>query len=434
MEKVAFILVPSFSSSDWLNKKMHRITSASLKYLVDDYKEERYYEKIHEVSNYDQIQNFLNQAEFLIVSTAGSVFVDKDHLMKKIHEIPDDIGMITHLMQMPEDATTWMHEQFFIIRTAAVSTLDFTESTSAGPQLVRSKESVHGDHTPAEVTLGEYTERSMKFGSKVIEEVLSNGYRVVNFDKDWREKPMPMFGDGLTITRGYLYPKKSTTQFETALKTMTHVSGLDDAQNKFFDLVEGLRNPNFVNVYSYETPIERPQVETVVVPAIGMLGELIAQYTYASKIIFYDLNVNNIAFKKHLYANWDGQDYHNFAKTWCDENNLRIEPSFDGDIALSKLYEEKIKSHVYPNWKEIQSLDVEFLLIDIVKDIDEILKRVGSVPSIIPKTLLHTSTIFQDKYMPSAIFYEQEEIDAAATKIKNTPNIFWYQPQPGFKY
>ena len=87
MEKVAFILVPSFSSSDWLNKKMHRITSASLKYLVDDYKEERYYEKIHEVSNYDQIQNFLNQAEFLIVSTAGSVFVDKDHLMKKIHEI-----------------------------------------------------------------------------------------------------------------------------------------------------------------------------------------------------------------------------------------------------------------------------------------------------------------------------------------------------------
>ena len=427
MEKVIFILAPSFSSSDWLNKKMHRITSASLEYLSND----AY--PVYEIDQYSELDQYINFAEFLVVATAGNVFIDKDHLNKKINSIPDDVGLITHLMQMPEDSTTWMHEQFFIIRTSAIKSIDLSVSNSVGPQLVRSEQSIHGDHTPAEVTLGDVTERAMKFGSKLIEHVLSNGYRVINFDNDWRySKVGGLFNDQLMPSRGYLYPTKSTEQFETALKTMSKVDGLDDSQQQFFGLLDQVLKQDWVNVHSYEVPPQRPYVDTVIVPAIGMLGELTAYYTYAERIIFYDINPNNIAFKKHLYENWDGKDYDSFAAEYCKQHNLNIEPSLESDIELANSYKEQIERYVYSNWNEFKQFEVEFVCTDIVKNIDQILSYVEESPTNSPTTLIHTSTILQDKYMISAILYSDEEIEATKNKIKNKKNLFWYEP--GLKY
>lgn len=419
MEKVVFILVPSYSDSEWLNTKMYNITSASLKYLTDENV------PIYNVDSYNDISNYLESAEFLVIATAGNVFIDKDILNKKLKQIPDNVGLITHLMQMPEDNTTWMHEQFFIIRTSAVDTIDLTESISLGPQLVRSIQSVHGEHTPAEVTLGDIVERKMKFGSKLIEQVLVNGYKVINFDDTWRY-------NNQSPARGYLYPKKSTTEFETALKIMKPVDGLDDAQIQFFDLLNSYLKQNWVNVHSYEVPAQRPYVETVIVPAIGMLGELTAYYTRASRIIFYDINPNNIAFKKHLYQNWNGIDYDNFAYTYCKNNNLTVEPSFDSDISLANSYKDQVEKYVYPNWNDFKNFEVEFVCTNIIENTEEITNYVKQSLDNAPTALIHTSTILQDKYMLSSIFYDKEDIATARHKISNTSNLFLYEP--GLKY
>ena len=69
------------------------------------------------VSNYNDINNYMDKAEYLVVSTAGMVIVERDHLYNKINNFPSNVGLMAHLLQFPEDTTPYMHEQFFIVNT-----------------------------------------------------------------------------------------------------------------------------------------------------------------------------------------------------------------------------------------------------------------------------------------------------------------------------
>jgi len=427
MQKVAFILVPSFSESEWLNKKLQRVTRSFIKFL--DKSEHPNLCKMFEVSSHEEIGNYLDEADYLVVASAGTIILDRDHLWEKINNMPDDVGLVTHLMQFPEDETTWMHEQFYVLKTSCVSKIDFSQGESVGPQLVRSEEYVHGEHTPLEVTLGEETTRTMKFGSKLIQAVLESGHRVTNLDSDWRyPESIPYYMQNGIPVQAYVSPYKSTEAFEKAHKSLTITDDLDESQKLYIEMVNERKSFNFVNVHSFEVPVERPQVETVIVPAAGMLGELTAYYAYAENIIFYDNNPNNIAFKKHLYENWNGKDYEEFAKQYCKDNNLNFEPARDGDIDLMNKYVDETARYVYPNWNEIKQLNVTFLECDLITDIDTVLADVESTPLVRPTTILHTSTILDDKYLLSNILYDEEQIEHAKEKILANTNIFWYYP------
>jgi hypothetical protein len=137
----------------------------------------------------------------------------------------------------------------------------------------------------------------------------------------------------------------------------------------------------------------------------------------AKKIIFYDLNPNNINFKKDLYTKWDGIDYEKFATAWAKEHNLDIEPELDSAQDAAEKNSDNNKA-VLDNWKKIKELDVEFYCLNFIDNIDLLLENRE-------KFFLHTSTIL-NSFIITNIKYEVEEIELARKKIQ-----MWCDKQNG---
>lgn len=416
MHKASFILVPSYSDSKWLNDKMMQITEAFIGILnIDNY-------PVYKITDYCDLNYFLGDAEYLIVATAGTIVIERDHLWKKIQDIDPDIGLIGNLLQF-EDETPWMHEQFFIIKTSAFKELDFTEGHTIGKALIRSKEDMHDNHAPLYITLGEHSsKRYDKFGTKLIEHCLENGYTVSNWDMDWRYPEH--FNDyilGVKLpTRGFCYPKLNTETFEYALKNLELVDGLDEAQSMLIDAVIRSQSYNVVNAWQYEDAILDTNVDTVIAPATGFLAETLAFKGNATKIVFYDKNKNNIEFKKKLYTEWDGQDYNRFVEEFAKERNLSIEPTLGIDIEQSEKVSLIAKENILSDWQEWKKYkNIEFVVCDCVTETDKLLEFSHK------KTAIHTSTILTI-YPFSAIMYSREEILSAKQKIAES-NVLWLQ-------
>jgi len=404
MLKAIFIIVPSYSNNSWLDSKMMQLTKSFIAILnIDNY-------PVEIVENYDDINQFLDKAELLIVSTAGNIIIEKNHLRNKIFSIPDTVGLLAHLLQYNGDQTPYMHEQFFIIRTKAFKTLNFK-------QLKRSQEDMHDGHAPLFLTL---EDGYINFGTFVIEECLVNGYEVRNFDNDWRypktatnyialEQQLP--------SRGYCYPKDNSDLFASALKELTLCNGLNESQQLLILGFKKVLEFNVLNAQQTETLYNCNPAETVICPATGFLAEAVAIKAGASDIIIYDKNPNNIEFKKHLYKNWDGINYIKFAQDFATKHNLSIEPSFDSDIenAKTQLEETNIIISNWVNWKD--SVKITFVCCDLVKQIDQF--------QLNNNTLIHTSSILT-MYPLSAISYDQDEIESVRQIIYNS-KAQWFE-------
>ena len=416
MNKASFILVPSYSDSDWLNDKMMQITEAFIGILnIEKF-------PVYTVDSYNDINHFLDDAEYLIVATAGTVIIERDHLWKKINSIDPTVGLMGNLLQFGVE-TPWMHEQFFIIKTAAFKELDFTTGRRKSKGLIRSVEDMHDNHAPLYLTLGETdVDRVDKFGTRLIEHCLENGYKVRNWDMDWRYPSH--FNDYILDvrlpTRGYCYPKLNTKTFEYALKNLELVDGLDEAQSMLIDAVIKSQRYNVVNAWQYEEALLNANVDTVIAPATGFLAETLAFKGNANKIIFYDKNPNNIEFKKRLYTEWDGKNYQDFVNQFAEENNLSIEPTLGIDVdeanRVSVIAKEEILSD-WARWK--QSKELEFEVCDCVLETDKLLSFVDK------KAVLHTSTILTI-YPFSAIMYSRDEIASAKRKLAES-KVLWLQ-------
>ena len=409
--KVIFIIVPSYSNNSWLDAKMMQITEAFISILNLDHA------PVEIVNTYADINNYLDKADYLVVSTAGNVIIERDHLYKKIHSIPDTVGLLGHLLQFQENETPYFHEQFFIINTKAFTHLDFDDYTGIAPALVRSEEDMHDGHAPLYITLGQETRLEGKFGTKIILDSLQAGYEVRNFDQDWRYPELA--NDYVSIegyrlpTRGYCYPKLNTNLFAECLSTMTVKPGLDEAQTLFITAVNKILEFNVLNYWQYDDAPYVVPAGHIVCPATGFLAELLAVYAGASRITFYDINKNNLEFKKHLYENWDGNDYDSFAKAWADERGLALEPTFGLDMEKSIGPTIRTKLYVFSNWQELRSAKVEFVHADLIKDIDKMLTYVDK------DCIIHTSTIL-GIYPFTAIVYSKEDIDSAKLAIEQT--------------
>ena len=416
MKKASFILVPSYSDSDWLNDKMMQMTKAFIGILnIDKY-------PVYEVFDYSVIKSFLDDYEYLIVATAGTVIIERDHIWKKIQELDPSIGLIGNLLQYGNE-TPWMHEQFFIINTQAFKELDFSEGPTVGKELLRSKEDLHDGHAPLYITLGENnTTRHDKFGTKLIEHCLNNGYTVRNWDMDWRypESLNDYILDVRLPSRGYCYPKLNTKTFEYALKNLEMVDGLDEAQSMLIDAVIKSQSYNVVNAWQYEDAILNANVDTIIAPATGFLAETLAHKGNATNIVLYDKNKNNIDFKKKLYTDWDGNDYDQFVKDFAKERSLSIEPTLAIDAENAERFSAPAKEEILPIWsKWIASKNVKFEVCDCVTETETLLSYTKG------KTVLHTSTILTI-YPFTAIMYNKEQVLSAKKQIAESP-VLWLQ-------
>ena len=412
MQKVSFIIVPSSSKSSWLNNKMLEVTRSFINLVNVEHAD------IHEVDSYEQIKDFADTTEFLIIVTAGNIITDRDHLWNKIIKIDDTYGMIANLLQYEDDDLPRLHEQFIIVRSSLVKDLDLTPGTIYDRTITRSKKSMHDNYAPVEVYLDKGSkEQQAEWGSKLILKALKQGLRVRNFDDNWRytaNNPLPV--------RGYLYPKKSTEIFEQAHKEFKILPGLDDSQQMYINAVLDYRKYESVNIWSWDPTIQNYDAHTVAVPATGFLGEITAHHNNASKIIFYDINKNNLDFKEYLYNNWNGENYLEFALAYCNENNLKTEPNSQVDINDAEKFNKNTSSLIFNNWQKFKDMDKEFVHVDLIKEPQTLFNRLPN------GSILHTSTMLQYNVYPfTTIIYEREDVDAVKDLIAIT-NIHHYQP------
>ena len=414
--KVIFIIVPSYSSNEWLDAKMMQITRSFIDILNIDN------QPVYVVDDYNDCNEFLDQCDYLVVSTAGNVIVERDHIYNKINSIPDDVGLLGHILQHG-DETPHIHEQFFIINTRAIKSLqlDFDERVVHGLALVRSKEDMHEGHAPLYVELGKKeTIMTAKFGTKMMIDCLANGFKVRNFDMDWRYPEVSNEYVGLRLpSRGYCYPKTNTNLFAECLKDLTLRPGLDEAQEIFITAASKVFEFQVLNYWQYDkAPSHLRKKSHIVCTASGFLGELLALGSGATKITFYDINPYNLQFKRHLYANWDGTDYEKFAEDFARDRLLALEPTFGLDKEMAKPLIEETEQKLFPIWKQWrEKIEIEYKHIDLIKDIDELLNSIDN------DCIIHTSTIL-GIYPFTAIAHSQQQIDLAKDKIENTGAVW----------
>jgi len=416
MYKAIFILVPSCSSSDWLNDKMMQITESFI-HITNN---ENY--PVNIVNSYDDIEKYLDQAELLVVVTAGTVILEPDHIWNKLHNIPTDVGLLANLLQYQEDTAPYFHEQFFILRTAAFKQLDFSEGYTIGKLLQRSIEDMHGGWAPLYITLKEMAvEKYNKFGTRLIEQCLENNFSVRNWDTNWRY-PDNRFRQNLP-SRGFCYPTRSTSKFENSLKNLRIEEGLDESQELFITLIKDLLEFKVLNAWNFESPPKFGSLETVISPATGFLGEMTALTSQSKNLILYDTNSFNIEFKRHLYDNWDGHNYDKFVLDWSKDKGILIEPLMESDLSFSNLIKKETIEQLFPIWDSWRkSINLTLLKVDILDNLDKVLEYIND------DTLLCTSTIFTI-YPITHICYSKEDILLATEKIENTVskynNCFW---------
>jgi len=366
------------------------------------------------IDNYDQINNYLDDADWLFVQTAGDYILDFDHLWTKIHSIPDYVGLVGHLIWDQGEFTPYLEEQCFIINTKAVKHLDFNSYIETGKNFIRSEDDLHEGHAPLWLALGDRTEiRHGKFGTKLMSDILENDYSVVNFDQSWRYSDtikLPIRQNPLIEqlpTRGYLYPYIKTVAFSEALKSLKSSDYLDPAQQIALSVINETMKFNYINALYWDDIVKDYDCDLVIAPANGLMAETLAYYNHAKKIVIYDINPNNIEFKKFLYENFDGHDYEQFYKKYAKERNLKIEPNHT--VAIT----DEIKYHnreVLANWDKIKKIEKTYISGDLFTTLPWILPLISS------KTIIHTSTIL-GYYIFSNILHDQEEIDMRVSEL-----------------
>lgn len=419
MKTVIFITVRISTNSTWLNDKMLQLTHASQYQLSD----KNY--PVVVVDTYEEINDYMNQADWLVVRTAGDIIVNRDHLWNKLHSIDDTVGVVGHLIWYPEESVPHLHEQCFIINTRAFKDkLLFSSFVDEGVAFTRSAEDMNNGHAPVSIGLAENTiKREMGFGSAVLEQALRNGYQVVNFDEQWRYptdnqwinvkdlvKELHFDPKFRVASRGYFYPNIGPELFEDCLKHLTVTDDLEDSQRMIISILRKFLSYRYLNMWQWDCHAPHIQADTVISPANGLLGEAMALSSNAKKIVFYDLNPNNIEFKKALYSEWNSVDYTEFATKWATDRNLDIEPEIES--AQSRAEERNdLNAQVFEQWAHIKSLDVEFHSVNFLDNIDMLLSKEQNF-------YLHTSTIL-NSFIITNIKYSVEEIEQMRDKINH---------------
>ena len=390
------------------------------------------------VDDYEEINDYLDKADWLFVETAGDFIIHRDHLWNKIQELSPDIGVMGHIIWYPEDPLPYLHDQCFIINTKAFPKgLNFSSYTDYGSNFARGVGDMNCGHAPLSVYLTENkTQRSMLFGTAVMEQALDQGYKVVNFNEQWRypEKnlnfiPIDDIVEELGFdkqryrlpARGHFYPKINSALFESCLKTLTIDDALDESQKMIIAIIKKSLNFKSLNVWHWDHHPPHIQADTVISPANGLLGESMALTSNAKKIVFYDLNPYNIKFKKSLYKDWDGKDYQSFAINWAKEQGISIEPDLESAQQESEKYQH-VNRKILENWSHFKNLEIEFYNFDLISNIDQILEKFD-------KSFLHTSTIL-NCYLISHVLHDKEEINTVRNKITKrcmSSNSFWYE-------
>lgn len=408
MKYLNAFIVQNSCSDKWLNDKMYQLTMCQQHQLLD-----RQYDSIT-LSSFDELNNYTNDSKWMFIQSSGDYIIDRDHVWNLLHSLSDDIGMIAHILWDPNEISPHIHRQCIVLNTNALKgrRLDFYNTDQIGYTFKRSEKSFHGNYCPAWVSLDDNEEgpRVSKFGTDVMSLVLENGFKVINFNEDWRNTKNVEYLSHMP-SRGYFNPEIDTELFATCFKNLIPNNQLDLAQYEGIKAIKNELEFNVLNVFHWDGIPKGNRCNTIISPANGFMGECIAEANNAGTIIFYDINKNNIDFKKKLYKEWNGEDYESFYKEFARERNLLIDPYSDHAKA-SALLQMNESHNIISNWKKFKNLEVSFIHCDIIDNIEEILNIITY------KSIIHTSTILA-YYVWSHINHDLTEIQHVRDLISN---------------
>jgi len=418
MKYLSTFIVPSLCNNVWLKNKMYQLTLCQQHQLVD----QQY--QVVTLDNFNDINLYTSTAKWLFIQSAGDIIVDRANIWDLLHSLPDDVGLIGHILWDPTEVNPRLHHQCLIINTDALKgkLLDFNSTLLVGKEFIRSEESMHGNYCPAWVSLGNNDiSREPKFGTDVMSLILENGYRVINFDSNWRTVKNADYLSHMP-SRGYFSPELGTELFAQCLKSLTLDDRLELEQYAALAVLKNEAEYNILNALHWDGYPNVGSVNTVICPANGFMGECIANDNNASKIVFCDVNLNNIDFKRKLYAEWNGIDYEKFYTDFATERNLIIDPYTDHAKENALLQIDNV-TKVIDNWSKFKNMDVEFIHGDIVDMIDVILNKAEG------RTILHTSTIL-NYYVWSNLKHDLEKMHSVRDKIEgkfNGTDSVWFE-------
>jgi hypothetical protein len=430
MNKVISCLVKTHIEDEWLADKVLNISlSNQINFL-----ENRYPIKI--LNDFNEISIYRDHAEFLFVNAVGSVIIDYDVIWDQLHSIPPDIGLIGHIIWYPDQKTPHLDQQSFIIRTEALKNteINFDDLSIFGKKFVRSIEDMHDDHAPLWIDLLQEEELlAPGFGTHIMKKIIENGYKVRNFDSNWRTSHninliIPKTQDNTMPAKAYFYPGINSSLFSKCLRNLEIDENLYDAQKECITILKECLKFNILNAYHYDDTYtdfksfsNGKNANLVISTANGFQGEALAMYNGAKKIIFYDINPNNINFKKYLYEHFDGNNYDQFFTIYAKTHNLRIEPNstLEKFTANSRM---KYTKEILKNWNYIKTLEKEYIIGDLFEIIDIILSKITK------ETIFYTSTILTE-YLITHFIRSNQDINHINEKIKmriDETNSFWY--------
>jgi hypothetical protein len=409
MSRILCVTVQSSVKDEWLKKKMCQLTVGLQKQLADGL-----YSTVI-IENHNDINSFLSSYDWLFIQSAGDYIVDKYAVRELLHNLSTDVGLIGHILWEKDDLNPKLHKQCLIINTKAIKQpIDFFSNQHVGYKFLRSDEDMHGGYCPAYITItNDNVKRSSEFGTDLMSQILENGYKVINFDLTWRyTNNTTVYGD--LPTRGYLNPEKKTDLFSRCLKSMTIDEKLDESHVIAINTFKKGLEFNVLNVWHYDEFPKNYNGNLVICPCNGLLGENIAWHNNIEKIIFYDINKNNIDLKKQLYTDWNQKDYQTYCENFAENRMLVLEPYYPKEqlIASNLMVDNNI---ILENWSYFKNLNVEFIHGDIFEILDTLLDNV------IMNTVFHTSTIFNN-YIWTNIKQDEEKINKARELIQNRIN------------
>ena len=420
--KAILFTVQEHTDNQWLNDKLLQLTHSQQVQMSSG----RFPVAI--IDTVEELDGYKDEYDLLFVQKAGDIIFEPEYLLEKLLNFPMDVGIMGHLIWYPNELP-YLHTQCFTINTKALKgkKLDFTTGEDTGRLFTRSEFDLHDGHAPFWIGYSDTVgPRQLEYGAKIFATMLDNGYKVCNYDDSWRYPETSVLDPFVTpelrkwmnywefkriAARGYCYPENNTELFAEAVKNLTCYDELDEL-HKFW--IEGFKavtigHNKVINLYHCDSSSNITNADRVLCPAMGMYGEIEALKTNADTIIFFDFNKNNTDFKKHLYANWDGKNYKQFAEAYANERNLIIEPRLESSQENVEML-QKDYHWVEENWEVIKKKTIEIYNINLITDFKMITDK------IVNKSVIHTSTILS-YYLASHVSNTTAQIQACRVSI-----------------
>ena len=357
----------------------------------------------------DHALNLFTQYDHILFMAAGVRIYDSSILIDINNVINDNPNYMAagHILEWGND---WyeLHHQFVLVNVknwqAAGKPVygGWKPDVDLLPIIERSKENFHDDYTPLwiKATGGHMWVYHEKQGWNFIGEALMNGFEIVNWSKQIRDK------------RTYYYPETNSELFYQCLTNRAHHKDITNSnQRKLINEAIGVANQVWVlNSEDMNVMSNGEQYDLVALPASGFKyldvfksGALTAN----GKIVIYDFNQDSLDWIETIYTS-TSTDFRSIVESFPKHSELkwygiRNPPILTTDGLLCKEFLRDFQLTIdyfggrdlfLKYLQQFRNADVTFIKTDLLFDNANLVDAIGT-----GKSMLHISNIFATDFI-----------------------------------